>query len=180
MARKDLLTAAYDPELFREAGHRLVDQLAEYLRATHASEPSTALPWRSPEDQLADTRPPGEEPTGDLFGVASELLDAARHTTDPRCLGHQDSVPLPMAALAEFVVALINNDPSVYETAPRHVAIEQPVLRWKAQEMGSGPDSGGVQTSGGSIGNLTALLAARQAKAGYDAWSEGNRADHGL
>ncbi len=176
MARRPLLPEAYDPETFRDLGHRLVDQLAEYLRATHASEPGSSLPWRAPEDQLADTRPPGEEPTGDLLGVAGELLEAARHTTDPRCLGHQDSVPLPAAALAEFVVALINNDPSVYETAPRHVAIEQRVLRWKASEMGYGKGSGGVLTSGGSLGNLTALLAARQANAGYDAWSDGNDA----
>ena len=38
--------------------------------------------------------------------------------------------------------------------------------------MPAGAD--GVFTSGGSAGNLTALLAARQARAGFDVWSDGN------
>jgi L-2,4-diaminobutyrate decarboxylase len=41
------------------------------------------------------------------------------------------------------------------------------------QQLGWPETSGGVMTSGGSVGNLTALLAARQSRAGFDAWGAG-------
>src|SRR6185436_18710081 len=42
-----------------------------------------------------------------------------------------------------------------------------------AGALGFPAGADGVLTSGGSAGNLTALLAARQAKAGFDAWGGG-------
>src|SRR5690606_22033970 len=44
-----------------------------------------------------------------------------------------------------------------------------------ARVLGLGETAGGVLTSGGSLGNLTALAAARQANAGFDAWRQGLR-----
>ena len=62
---------------------------------------------------------------------------------------------------------------AVYEMGPVATAMEHNVLRWMAGQLGLPEGAGGVLTSGGSAGNLTALLAARQAKAGYDAWNGG-------
>ena len=45
--------------------------------------------------------------------------------------------------------------------------------RWLTERVGYGAEGAGVLTSGGSLGTLTALLAMRQAQAGFDAWSEG-------
>jgi L-2,4-diaminobutyrate decarboxylase len=177
MSRSPSLREAFDPEFFRKAGRQLVDRLADYLAAAHDRRLPATTRWLEPEVQLKVTPAFQEAPTATLDEVAGELLEFARHTQDPRCMGHQDSVPLPAAAVTELLVSLINNDPSVYETAPRHVAIEQRVLRWMADEMGQGPEASGVLTSGGSLGNLTALLAARQAQAahaGFNAWTAGH------
>jgi len=71
---------------------------------------------------------------------------------------------------------LLNNGMAVFEMGPAATMMERSVLQWMAERLGFGRGAGGVLTSGGSVGNLTALLAARQAKAGFDVWSEGAHA----
>ncbi len=167
------LAAAYDPEHFRRLGHRLVDQLADHLaRATRREGP--VLPWAPPATNVE--RFPAdfpEEPSGDFPALVSRVLEASHHLHHPHYVGHQVSAPLPLAALSDFASSLLNNGMAVYEMGPVATAMEHNVLRWMAGVLGLPEGAGGVLTSGGSAGNLTALLAARQAKAGHDAWNGG-------
>jgi len=169
-----------DPTLFRESGHDLVDQLADYLEAALAGRTPQVLPAVAPEDQLAATPMFGEEPGSLVKEVAEDLLRRGFHLHHPRTMGHQDGLPVPAAALAGFLTSLMNNDPSVYETGPAVVPIELRVLRWMSDEIGLPQEAGGVITNGGSLGNLTALLAARQDRAGFDLWSRGQSAGDDL
>jgi L-2,4-diaminobutyrate decarboxylase len=171
---RDRAAAAYDAERFRRQGHQLVDQLADYLARATRGDALPVLPWAAPEENVARfpaTFP--EEPTGELSPFMARLLEASHHLHHPRYVGHQVTAPLPMAALCDFVSALLNNSMAVYEMGPAATAMEHSVVRWMAGQLGFPESAGGVLTSGGSAGNLTALLAARQAKAGYDAWSGG-------
>jgi L-2,4-diaminobutyrate decarboxylase len=88
-------------------------------------------------------------------------------------MGHQVAPPLPGAALAELVSALLNQGTGVFEMGPASAPIELAVIDWMARVVGYPVGAGGTLTSGGSLGNLTALLAMRQARAGYDAWRGG-------
>ncbi|MCP5021623.1 MAG: hypothetical protein GY930_07580 [bacterium] len=62
---------------------------------------------------------------------------------------------------------------AVYEMGPAQTMAEIHVVCFLADRIGFGKHAGGVLTHGGSLGNLTALLAARQAKAGSDVWQAG-------
>jgi L-2,4-diaminobutyrate decarboxylase len=180
------LRAAYDPERFRADGHRLVDLLAERLAAATGRDEAPVLPWVDPAASLADW--PGdfaEDGDGDLVGVLERAAAGSIRLHHPRYLGHQVPPPLPGAALADLVAALLNNGMAVYEMGPTATPMELAVVGWMARQLGfrssgaedgSGVSAAGVLTSGGSLGNLTALLAARQARAGFDAWTDG---DHG-
>lgn len=172
---RDRAATAYDAEHFRRQGHQLVDQLADYLASATRGEASVpVLPWATPDESTA--RFPAdfsEEPTGELSALMARVLQGSHHLHHPRYMGHQVSAPLPLAAMCDFVSSLLNNGMAVYEMGPVSTAMEHNVLRWMAGQLGLPEGSNGVLTSGGSAGNLTALLAARQAKAGYDAWGGG-------
>jgi L-2,4-diaminobutyrate decarboxylase len=178
MASDDLLRAAYAPEPFRTEGHRLVDRLADYLaEAVGRGAGLPVLPWTPPGVNLE--RFPAdfpEAPAGDLLALVDRVLAGANHLHHPRYVGHQVTAPLPLAALCDLVSALLNNAMAVYEMGPVSTAMERSVVTWMARQLGLPEGAGGVLTSGGSAGNLTALLAARQAKAGYDAWGGGAHA----
>ena len=90
-------------------------------------------------------------------------------------MGHQVVPPVPLAALTELLSAVLNNSMAIYEVGPASSAIEKIVTDWLGSALGMGKQAGGVLTSGGSIGNLTGLLAARQHKADYDIWEQGTR-----
>jgi L-2,4-diaminobutyrate decarboxylase len=167
------LTNAHDPESFRRDGHRIVDRLADYLRRA-ASGSLPVLPAASPDDARANFPADlGATPREDLDALAERVIESAQHLHHPRYVGHQVTPPLPRAALFELVSALLNNSMAVFEMGPGGTAMEDAVIRTFARALGFGDGARGVLTSGGSIGNLTALLAARRAKAPPDVWAEG-------
>jgi L-2,4-diaminobutyrate decarboxylase len=165
---------AYDPEKFREQGHRLIDAIADALARWHRRE-GVVLPWRAPDEavrSVARQQLGGADPVDHLRRVMAGSTAMAH----PHCMGHQVPPPLPAAVLAEMVTSLLNNGTSVYEYGPVSAPTEIAVVEWMARKLGMDDDAGGVMTSGGSLGNLTALLAMRQAQAGFDVWKQGAHA----
>lgn len=171
----DPLAAAFDPEAFRELGHRLVERLADYLAGATSGPPPDVmrvLPWRDPDDAALEWQALLGE-AGDPAELLARFQDEGNHLHHPRYAGHQVTVPLPGAALANLACSLLNNATAVYEMSPVGTATERAAVQWLAARLGWDVQADGILTSGGSLGNLTALLAARQAAAGYDVWTEG-------
>ncbi|CAM4026411.1 pyridoxal-dependent decarboxylase [Corallococcus sp. ZKHCc1 1396] len=175
------LEAAYAPDAFRTTAHALMDQLADYLKAALKGGDMPVLPWAPPsvnQERFATPFPeePSAEPAGAFAHLMARVLEGSHHLHHPRYVGHQVTAPLPLAALCDGVSSLLNNGMAVYEMGPIATAMEHHVLAWMASRLGLPDTTRGVLTSGGSAGNLTALLAARQAKAGFDAWNGGAHA----
>lgn len=95
----------------------------------------------------------------------------------PRYIGHQCATVNPLSSLSSLIGTLLNNGSAVYEMGPANVAMERVIAEFFATELGFSSKAEGLFTSGGSLGNLTALLAARQNKTPYDIWEEGLRPD---
>jgi L-2,4-diaminobutyrate decarboxylase len=168
------IARAYDGSRFRELGHSVVDVVADYLDTAHQSKSAYVLPNIAPDAQVkfwsARFRPDGNQ---EPIALLEDMLQRSISLQDPRYLGHQNPATIPLTALCDMVDSILNNPTALYEMGPASTAIENVVIRWMAQHMGYGDQSGGVLTSGATLANLTALLTARQVKGGDDAWKNG-------
>ncbi|HTJ46110.1 MAG TPA: pyridoxal-dependent decarboxylase [Kofleriaceae bacterium] len=165
----------YDPSRFRADGHRLIDALADLLERMEGRDERPVLALDDPKSAVeAWTARMGER--ADLVDTLVAAADGSTRLHHPRYLGHQVPPPAPGGMLADLVAAFCNNGMAVYEMGPTAVPIELACVTWMAEKLGLPKDAGGLFTSGGSLGNLTALLAARQAAAGFDVWGLGAHA----
>ena len=90
----------------------------------------------------------------------------------PAQVAHQVGAPDVPAAIADLVQGAINQPMSIYEMGPAAHAAEHVVVEWMVEKLGWPDRAGGVLTHGGSLANLTVLLAAR-AVAAPDSWTDG-------
>lgn len=114
--------------------------------------------------------PPSEEP-----GSLEELLDrldaaagCALETAGGGYFGYIPGGGVYTSAVAELYARAVNRFGGMAAFAPPLVALEQGVVRWLAAACGLPPASGGLLTTGGSMANLSAMVAARHAGLGED------------
>lgn len=163
-----------DFESIRAAGHALVDLAIDHLDVTPADPATTLRPARELARAFGDGPPARGRPLHDVLArLRADVTEQSIRLANPMYMGHQVCPPLPVAALADVVVSMLNQSLAVWEMAPAAALLEDRLIRWLAGLAGFGPEAGGSFVSGGSVGNLTALLAAR-ARRFPDAWAKGN------
>ena len=72
-----------------------------------------------------------------------------------------------------MLTTIVNNSAAIFEGAPAAVVLERRIVSWMNKKVGYSGEAGGILTSGGTLGALTALLAMRQARVGADSWHDG-------
>jgi aromatic-L-amino-acid decarboxylase len=113
-------------------------------------EPEFAEEGRAPDEALA---------------YLATCVDAPGITTaSPRFMGYIPGGGLFHSAVGDFLAAASNKYAGFASAAPGAVRMENALLVWLTKVVGYPADSGGTLTSGGSIANLTAIVAAREAR----------------
>lgn len=162
----------YNSEAFRKSGHELIDLLADHLDAAQQGT-IPVLPWETPENQLKFWEKYDLE-DGSVNTLFKDIIERSIALNHPRYAGHQISPVAPVTALASLVAAFMNNGMGVYEMGPASTAIEKVVINFFAEAIGYESSADGFMTSGGTLANLTALLAARSVHAHTDVWQAGH------
>jgi len=133
---------------------------------------------------VADGRLTGER----LAQFLKKYLESTTRLLHPAYLAHQVGTSHYAGALASLIDGFTNNPMAIYEMGPGAASIEWFIINWLLEKVGwqpqplrmpGNPDQvfgGGVLTHGGSLANLTALVAARSKMAPH-AWQEGNPRD---
>jgi L-2,4-diaminobutyrate decarboxylase len=164
---------------FWTTGHKLLDQLAGYLDASARGQ-GQAVGYAGIGDVgqalgldrwLAGARMTEPE----LLSFVESYCAAAASHNHPGYMGHQIAAPDAPGILADLVQAFTNNISLIYELAPSGTAVDHAVYRWLLGKAGWAGTGTGTMTNGGSLGNLTAMLAARS-RAFPLSWKSGNPA----
>lgn len=158
------------PSEFRNAGYRVIDQVAEWLGGlpegpvAKDESPATIRVLVG-----ADTLPEHGSDASSLLDEAAELLfEHSLFNGHPRFMGFITSSAAPIGALGDALAAAVNPNVGLSVLAPMASEIEAQVVRWIAEMIGYPPDCGGLLVSGGSEANFVCFLAARKAKAHWD------------
>jgi L-2,4-diaminobutyrate decarboxylase len=168
---------------YADAAHTAVELLAEHVaEARTGFGPVNAQP--DPDDlaeqlELSRWIAEGGMDAAALEAWLPRYLDATVRLHHPGSMAHQVAVPSTGAAVADLIHGATNNPMAIYEMGAAGATIEREVVRWMLDKVGFGLDSAGVLTHGGSLANLTALLAAR-ARVAPDAWHAGTPPDLAL
>lgn len=161
-----------DPREFREAGHHVVDLLAEYLERIEERPVFSDVEPRTLHQFFAEPLPQDAEPINDVLRELEEkLLPYCTHVGHPGYMGLITPSPNPVGVLGDFICSALNQNIGAYTIGPSAVAMERRTVRWLTDMCGYGEEAGGNLTSGGTMANFIGLKLARD-------WASGDRAQH--
>ena len=157
----------YPLELSTEALRALVDaavdRVAAYVESLPA-QPSADTEGgvelaRSLVEPLPETGRPVDEILDLLF---QRVVTKGFGTAGPGYLAYIPGGGILHAAVADFIADAVNRYVGVFAAAPGLAQIEANVVRWFCDIVGYPAAAGGILTSGGSLANFSALVAARR------------------
>ena len=135
--------------------------------ATHrVVRPSNPKSTARPAEELAAAAGPTITPQGigadAALRVFSDILEpATRAQDDPLNLAYIPAAPTRTAVAFDLVTSSANIFGGIWESGAGAIWAENQALRWIADLLGWGPEAMGCFVSGGTVGNLSALAAAR-------------------
>lgn len=115
---------------------------------------------------LIEREPPEEgAEAGPLLDLLfARAIPASFNNAGPGFMAYIPGGGQPVAAAADLISAAVNRYVGVFAPAPALVQLETNVIRWFARVLGYPQSAGGLLTSGGSLANFSALVAARHEK----------------
>jgi len=146
-------------------GNSVIQLMADYLGDLRDRRVYRHMSSREIRDRLDATFPTKGIHFDELLKVFREtVIPFSRQNAHPRMFGYVQSPGTPLAAFADLLASTLNANLTVWRSAPAPVEIERLTIDWIRQILGFNIEAGGLFVSGGSMANLAAIAAARQAK----------------
>ena len=152
------------PERRRAIGGQALDHALAYWDQVEMA--SSNRPWSEVFSQRLDSEftEQGRDPSEVLDYVGACIDAPGFATTSPRFMAYIPGGAVPYAAFGDLIAATSNKYSGFASASPGAVRIENACIAWIANVIGFPHDAAGTLTSGGSIANLTAVVAAREAR----------------
>ena len=149
---------------FREAGHRLVDWIADYLENIDDYDVLSSVKPGDIEKQF----PAGPSSKGRSYDeliadFESKIVPGITHWNHPAFFAYFSITGSQAGILAELLTAGINANGMLWKTSPALTELETVVLRWLRDCLGLPKNLFGIINDTASINSFLALAAAREA-----------------
>ncbi|HEX8623384.1 MAG TPA: aminotransferase class V-fold PLP-dependent enzyme [Allosphingosinicella sp.] len=119
----------------------------------------------SPSDRLEPEFTEDGRTTDSALAYLGRFVDSPGiATASPRFMGYVPGGGLFHSAIGDFLAAASNKYAGFAPAAPGAVRLENATTAWLARAIGFPDTAAGTLTSGGSMANLTAIVAAREAR----------------
>jgi glutamate/tyrosine decarboxylase-like PLP-dependent enzyme len=153
-----------DADERRQLGAQALGHAFDYWDQVEAA-PSNR-PWSEVFSQTLDPEfsEGGRDPAAVLDYVGACIDRPGFATTSPRFMAYIPGGGLIHSALGDLLAAASNKYSGFASASPGAVRIENACAAWLANVIGYPRESAGTLTSGGSIANLTGIVAAREAR----------------
>src|SRR6266496_1006302 len=149
----------------RDWGNSVIQLMSDYLGSLRDRGVYRHMFSRRIRDRLDATLPTKGTDFDALLRVFREdIIPFSRQNAHPRMFGYVQSPGTPIAAFADLLASTLNANLTVWRSAPAPVEVERLTIDWIRQILGFNAEAGGLFVSGGSMANLAAIAAARQAK----------------
>jgi aromatic-L-amino-acid decarboxylase len=161
------------PDDMRRLGYRVVDRIVDHFE--HVGELPPIRVGDAAELRAALGGPPPEtpgDPDAAIDALFDQVLAFVQHGDHPRFFARIGSPSNYASVLADAATAGINVFAGSWTGGSGPAIVELVVLDWLRELCGLPDDTDGVLVSGGSVGSLVALAAARTARFGDRAPAE--------
>jgi len=151
------------PEEFREAGHRLIDWIADY-RATVERRPVMAQVEPGAIKHQLPTQPPLDPEPFDalLRDLDAIVIPGLSHWQHPRFFGYFPSNGSLASVLGDYVSTGLGVLGLAWHASPALTEVEEVAITWMRQMLGLTPSWSGVIQDTASTSTLVALICARE------------------
>ena len=149
----------------RDWGNSAIQLMADYLGDLRDRPVYRGLFSHEIREKLDAALPTKASNFDELLKVFREtIIPFSRQNAHPRMFGYVQSPGTALAGFADLLASTLNANLTVWRSAPAPVELERLTIDWIRQILGFNAEAGGLFVSGGSMANLTAIAAARQAK----------------
>ena len=160
-------TDQYPLEPSAEEMRAMIDEAAERVIEHLSSLPDQPASYtgdgRAVATALAEALPEKGAPLEALLDLLfDDAVPVSFNTAGPGYLAYIPGGGVFPSAIADLIANAVNRYVGVWVAAPALVQLETNVVRWFCDIVGYPTGSGGILTSGGSLANFTAVVAARR------------------
>lgn len=148
-----------DWDSMRALGHRMVDDMFDYYESVRNRPVWKPIP-EATKQYLKHPLPTDPQAATEVYEeFIKHILPYAKGNNHPRFWSWVEGGGTPLGMLADMLAAAMNSNNAIGDHAAMYV--ENQVIEWSKQMFGFPSTASGILLSGGSLANITALIAAR-------------------